>query len=911
MFRRLNELRRGFFDVRQGELGRTVFVSLYLLFILLAYYILKPVSRALFLNKFDLDKVPLLYMLLAPAGGAMAFLYSRLTLTASLKTAVSAASAFAILMTVSMGYLLYTRWDWVFYAFNIWVSMFSIMMVTQGWVIASNVFTAREAKRLYGILGLGAVTGAFLGGTYTKQAVQLVGENNLILTSAAFTAVAYLMYRMLLLQPGVELGTVKASAEEGTEFSVGDIAGDIRRNRHLTVIVGIVLLTFIVDVMVEYQFQAFAKAKYSGRDLTAFMGSFHGVYLNLVNFVFQFFLTAAVVRWLGVGGVLQIMPVTIGAASIAIFSMPGVWSTSLARLLESASRYTFNRTGMELLYLPLPLELRNRTKAFLDIFVDRLGRGVGGVVLWLLTVQMGIAPQQLSLVVIGFCIVWALLSASAQREYTRSVRRRLESRTLDLESLRVQSADPQTIAMLEAACAEDNPRQALYALSILASLPDYDLEPRIAKGLSHRAAEVRAKCFALAAERSLTCGSNSALAELRQTRGENPAAVPAVECALALADQPLELAGRLLTHPAAPVAEAAVRWLAAADGGSAVLTPDWISAAAQSPDPRKRRHAAIAMGGNGRSNAAVEKLLGDAEVQVKEAAIDAAGRLRDRALVPRLASMLADLRLRGSAAHALAAYGSGIAGTLRDLMEDSSQPRAVRLKLPRVLAMMGEQRAADELLLAVGTGDLDLRGAVLAALSRMRREQPQLSFGAAPVEQQILEEAKAYYAMWAALEPLRPAGDLTALRLLRATLDERLRQMLDRLFLLLGLRYEQRGVERAAGALKGKSHEDHSAAIEFLESLLDRDLKRILIPLVDDAPRIAARAKELFGIDVRSPEEALRRLLQSGDAWLVSCAAQAAAELKLRGLQPQLEALRGRSGDEVERVLLKVIPAFA
>jgi hypothetical protein len=31
---------------------------LYLMFVLFAYYILKPVSRAMFLSKFDIDKLP-------------------------------------------------------------------------------------------------------------------------------------------------------------------------------------------------------------------------------------------------------------------------------------------------------------------------------------------------------------------------------------------------------------------------------------------------------------------------------------------------------------------------------------------------------------------------------------------------------------------------------------------------------------------------------------------------------------------------------------------------------------------------------------------------------------------------------------------------------------------------------------
>ena len=51
------------------------------------------------------------------------------------------------------------NFDWMLYVFNIWVSLFSIVMVSQGWLVAANVFDSREAKRLYGLLGLSAVAG--------------------------------------------------------------------------------------------------------------------------------------------------------------------------------------------------------------------------------------------------------------------------------------------------------------------------------------------------------------------------------------------------------------------------------------------------------------------------------------------------------------------------------------------------------------------------------------------------------------------------------------------------------------------------------------------------------------------------------------------------------------------------------
>ena len=65
----------------------------YLLFVLFAYYIVKPVSRSMFLTQFDVDKLPSLYILIAIFGGFLAYLYSKLTTKSSLRTAVFWATA--------------------------------------------------------------------------------------------------------------------------------------------------------------------------------------------------------------------------------------------------------------------------------------------------------------------------------------------------------------------------------------------------------------------------------------------------------------------------------------------------------------------------------------------------------------------------------------------------------------------------------------------------------------------------------------------------------------------------------------------------------------------------------------------------------------------------------------------------
>src|SRR5262245_30242180 len=126
---KLKTIWRHFFDIRPGELGRTVPMFFYLLFVLFSYYILKPVSRAMFLNKFEIDKLPWLYILIALFGGILAYLYSKLAARTSLSTAVFWSMLLSVICLAAIWYLLSIRvpgpkgrmvskFQWMIYVFN-------------------------------------------------------------------------------------------------------------------------------------------------------------------------------------------------------------------------------------------------------------------------------------------------------------------------------------------------------------------------------------------------------------------------------------------------------------------------------------------------------------------------------------------------------------------------------------------------------------------------------------------------------------------------------------------------------------------------------------------------------------------------------------------------------------------------
>ncbi|HEX3877553.1 MAG TPA: Npt1/Npt2 family nucleotide transporter [Bryobacteraceae bacterium] len=859
------------FDIRPGEHRRTWAMFFYLMFVLFAYYILKPVSRGMFLTKFDVDKLPQLYILIAAFGGALAYLYSRAAVKSSLQTAVFWTMFLSVTSLVAIWWAIHL--PWMVYVLNIWVGLFSIILVSQGWLVASNLFDAREAKRLYPLLGMSMVLGAAFGGEFTNRTALLVGTRNLLLASAFMVVLSYLAFRVAISQAPTRVHEARAAEKKDTEFSFGEMMRDILRIRHLQVIVAILVVTYLVDTLVEYQFQAMARVGHTGDQLTAFFGQFYGLYLNLTEFIFQLFLTAAVVNRFGVGGTLQISPWSVALSSIATVVAPGVVSASAVRLTEASTRYTMNRTGMELLYMPLPLELRNRIKAFIDICVDRFSRGIGGVLLIFLTTGwLHLHVKGIAIVVMALCIPWIWLAHSARREYIATIRKRLESRRLDFQEVRINVTERATVQLLESTAYGEQARPAAYALTLLSQAPDYDIRPMLRKLAMSDSPEIRTAVFSAALERRDDAALENAVKIIRAVQSGESQDLPqsAVPYALALAPDRAKLARELLQDRNPALAIGAVEALRnQEDLAKQLLTREWMNGEEQSTEPARRRLAARA-----------------------------AGVLRDRTDVVWLASLLNEPKMRADAIDALAAYGPAICGALSDMLLDESMPIRVRRQIPRVLKAIPAQRSVDVLLSAIGQEDLSIRSAVLKALNRLRETSSGLNFENAFVQEQILKEARYYYELYAAMAPFK--GEQA--RLLTRSIEYRLKGTLERLFRLLGLRYPPKEIYNAYRAVSDENAEDHTAALEFLDTTLERNLKRILIPLLDAPETRLERGRELFGLAPMTAEQAIRDLLHSHDPWLAPCAIATAAELKLRSLAPEIAEAAGRGESEVSEV---------
>src|SRR4029077_5074165 len=124
----------------------------------------------------------------------------------------------------------------------------------------------------------------------------------------------------------------------------------------------------------------------------------------------------------------------------------------------------------------------------------------------------------------------------------------------------------------------------------------------------------------------------------------------------------------------------------------------------------------------------------------------------------------------------------------------------------------------------------------------------------------------------------------------------------ERVFRLLGLRYSLEDMHAVYLAVRRNRGEQYLAALDFLDTVLDPPLKRVLLPLLDSSEGIAQRGRDLFGLEIRDAESAIRDLIHSPDPWLAACAMAAAGERKLHGLTNDILSVGERSGAEVAQV---------
>ena len=399
-------------DVKPREL-RALFLSfLYYFLILSSYYVIRPI-RDDFGAAGGLENLPwmftgtLVVMLLANT------LFSALVARYTRRRFIPVAYRFLIANLLIFFALLFfvskQNQIWIGRAFFVWTSVFNLFVVSVFWAFMVDVFNSDQGKRLFGFISVGGTLGAIVGAAITASLVRKIGSINLLLVSALlleFSAQCVRLFPKVL-----ENRDADGRSKDETAIGGGIWAGIVHnfKSPYLLGISGYMLLYSITSTLLYFQQIAIAASAFTDRPArTAFFAKID-LAVNILAIIAQAFITGRLLKWLGVGITLAILPALSVIGFMGMGIAPALTLLVVFLTVRRAGNYAFARPARETLFTVITREDKYKAKNFIDTVVYRVGDQIGAWTTPALK-SLGLTMAGVSLVAAPLAAVWLVVS---------------------------------------------------------------------------------------------------------------------------------------------------------------------------------------------------------------------------------------------------------------------------------------------------------------------------------------------------------------------------------------------------------------------------------------------------------------------------------------------------------------------
>ena len=322
-------------NTRSGERTVAFLMFAYSFLAMTSHNILKPVTKSKFIDQLGSDNLP--YVLLASSVliGMLMHFYASAARRVPRKYVIPITQAILVALLVLFWALLRTGAAWVTVALYFFGQILGILLLSQFWTLANDVYDARQAKRLFGLIGGGACLGGAVGAAITATRVEAIGSNNLLLVSAITLSICVVLVLKIVRLPHAE-----HQAEELDERGVGgrEAFRLLAQSRHLRVLAGVVAFAAVGAAVVDQQLSMAAEGTGADGDAIAKLLAQVTIYLSLAGFLVQIGLTSRIHRSFGIAVALLLLPIGLGTSATLILLTGQLWAVAGARVLDTTLR---------------------------------------------------------------------------------------------------------------------------------------------------------------------------------------------------------------------------------------------------------------------------------------------------------------------------------------------------------------------------------------------------------------------------------------------------------------------------------------------------------------------------------------------------------------------------------------------
>ncbi len=394
---------------------RAAFLFVNFMFIIMALYQLKPASRSLFIGEIGANGLPYVWIGTATIMGGVITLYHWMVARYSghrvvLSTLFLCTAALAVFWS-----LLQTPRGWVIVAFYIFVDILGVILVEQFWSLTNSIYTTREGRGWYGLVG----TGGLIGGVAGSAAAAALIKTTRLETVDLLLVAAVLLFVIVLLSLLMGRLGMYCEIEHARKAAPRNGWRALTRSRYLLLIASILLLAQLASPLIEFQFLKTVEGAYGEQEArTAFLSLFFGL-MGIVSIGVNLVLTPLIHRTLGVIAGLLVQPLMMALCSFGFLFHPTVVMGSVTKISDRGLSYSINRASKELLYVPVNSVLIYQAKAWIDMFGYRIFKVFSSLLILLLTqwLPFRVNVPQLSWLIVGLCMAWVGILMVLRADY--------------------------------------------------------------------------------------------------------------------------------------------------------------------------------------------------------------------------------------------------------------------------------------------------------------------------------------------------------------------------------------------------------------------------------------------------------------------------------------------------------------
>jgi AAA family ATP:ADP antiporter len=328
------------------------------------------------------------------------------------------------------------------YTYFIWLGVVNLFVNSVFWAFMVDLYDLDQGKRLFAFIGVGGTLGAIAGSTITEAVAGMTDSvylpAGLMLAGAALfgCAIAALLAldRRAAASEHSRLGKgdgpVRAAAASRPEGRFWDGVTAVASSPYLLG-VGLFILLLTISNTLLYFTQANVVLERADT-FSQRLGSFAQINMltQITALLTQIFITTHLIKRLGVGWTLSLLPLILVAGFTVLALWPIFAVFAMFQALFRAAEYATTRPARETLFSVIPAAQKYQAKPVIDVFIYRIGDAVGtGLDRALAALGAGLAG--VAVATVPFAAAWAVLALALGRAQRRRARDGAAARNTD------------------------------------------------------------------------------------------------------------------------------------------------------------------------------------------------------------------------------------------------------------------------------------------------------------------------------------------------------------------------------------------------------------------------------------------------------------------------------------------------